>query len=218
MLLSNLALRFEKQPFILYLLYNYYLCSFIWFYAIYCIFTQCRTCAIKNNLNNWNSNACETRRICPCGKENVMRGGRKVTAGRWHRRRGGLAEGDRLPVCWILCFNWACVKIKMGLIKKAYSQGVTIPLRAVGVNMTTFWRDFILSFSRLLEWVLRIWEWKNKLHILWIVSRLILRHYFRRTGYSAKGKQRNDPVGNVLVRRVRKLEFMCAVLIINKAE
>ena len=30
----------------------------------------------------------------------------------------------------------------------------------------------------------------------------------RVTGYSAKGKQRNDPVGNVLLRRVRKFEFM----------
>ena len=30
------------------------------------------------------------------------------------------------------------VKRKMGLKKKAYSQGVTIPLRSVDVNMTTF--------------------------------------------------------------------------------
>jgi len=70
-------------------------------------FTQYRTCAIKNNLNNWNSNTCKTRRIFPCGKENVMMGRIKNTAGRWHRRRGGHAAADRLPVCWILGFNWA---------------------------------------------------------------------------------------------------------------
>jgi hypothetical protein len=44
------------------------------------------------------------------------------------------------------------VKRKIGLMKKAYSQGVTIPLQTVGVNMrTTFERHPILSFSRLLE-------------------------------------------------------------------
>jgi len=58
-------------------------------------FTPCRTCAIKS----------ETRQIFPCGKENVMMGRRKNTAGRRHRRWGGLAAADRLPVCWILCFN-----------------------------------------------------------------------------------------------------------------
>jgi hypothetical protein len=35
MLLSYLVLLFEKEPFILYLLYSYYVYNYIQFYAIY---------------------------------------------------------------------------------------------------------------------------------------------------------------------------------------